>query len=82
MRFVPLFCKTEASYSVINFIHLSIHPANGAGLLSNPQLYWRFNIEKRMRQRGASLIITLESSVLCKFYTLFRTFCRKDSEFC
>ena len=30
-------------------IHLSIHPANGAGLLSNPSLYWRFNIENRMR---------------------------------
>ena len=34
---------------LIKNIHLSSHPAKGAGLLSRPQLYWRLSMENRKR---------------------------------
>ncbi len=41
----PLLYAYVCSVHLIISIHLSIHPARGAGLLSKPQLYWRFSIE-------------------------------------
>lgn len=40
----------------IILIHLSIQPAKGDGLLSNPQLYWRFNIEKQTKKIAKNLL--------------------------